>query len=286
MRHTASPFESKSELTGIPLIMPSGNTSARLILPIAGVLVAIAATTTMDATGLFMFSALPLFPLLLLFWYIQRFSRQSIGFVWGQWRHYGLAILYPVVVLGALGLISAIMKTVDISQTNWRKALLNFGLVSISTMLVGLVTEEGFFRGWLWASLKRAGEKQGAILICSSIAFALWHISSVTFDTGYKPSLMQVPVFIINAAVIGAIWGLLRWVSGSIVVTSVSHALWNGGAYVLFGFGTKTGALGVKNTAVYGPEIGVLGLVANVIFAIVLYGLVKRMCLTGTQKHA
>ena len=266
--------------------MTDGNTSARLIVPIAGVLAAIAVTTTMDATGLFMLSALPLCPLLLLFWYVQRISRQSIGFVWGSWRHYSLAILYPVVVLGALGLISAIMKTVDVSRTNWRKALLNFALVSISTMLVGLLTEEGFFRGWLWASLKRAGEKQGPILIWSSIAFALWHLSSVTFDTGYKPPLMQVPVFIINAAVIGAIWGLLRWVSGSIVVTSVSHGLWNGGTYVLFGFGTRIGALGVKNTAIYGPEIGFFGLVANIIFAIALYGLVKRMCLTGTQKHA
>jgi len=266
--------------------MTDGNTSARLIVPIAGVLAAIAVTTTMDATGLFMFSALPLCPLLLLFWYVQRISRQSIGFVSGQCRHYSLAILYPVVVLGALGLISAIMKTVDVSRTNWSKALLNFALVSISTMLVGLLTEEGFFRGWLWASLRRASEKQGPILIWSSIAFALWHLSSVTFDTGYKPPLMQVPVFIMNAAVIGAIWGVLRWVSGSIVVTSVSHGLWNGGAYVLFGFGTKTGALGVTNTALYGPEIGVLGLVANVIFAIAIYGVVKRMCLTGAQKHA
>ena len=39
--------------------MKAGNTSARLIVPIAGVLAAIAVTTTMDATGLFMFSALP-----------------------------------------------------------------------------------------------------------------------------------------------------------------------------------------------------------------------------------
>ena len=57
---------------------------------------------------------------------------------------------------------------------------------------------------------------------------------------------------------------------------------WRGN--VLFGFGTKIGALGVKNTAIYGPEIGVLGLVANIIFAIILYGLVRRMRLTSYRK--
>jgi len=266
--------------------MPKGKRSAALIVPVAGVLAAIAVTTTMDATGLFVFSALPLCPLMFLFWYFQRLSRQSIGFVWGRWHHYGLAVLYPVVVLGALILISAVTKTVDVSRTNWEKALLNFALISISTMLVGLFTEEGFFRGWLWASLKRAGEKQGRMLIWSSIAFALWHLSSVTFDTGYKPQLIQVPLFILNAAVIGAIWGLLRWISGSVIVTSVSHGLWNGWAYAFFGFGTKTGALGIKNSALYGPEIGLLGLIANIVFAIFLYALVKRACLTGTQRLA
>ena len=57
--------------------------------PTLGVLAAIAITTTMDATGLSTFSALPLFPLLGLFWYLQRLSRAEMGFAWGQWRHYG-----------------------------------------------------------------------------------------------------------------------------------------------------------------------------------------------------
>jgi hypothetical protein len=39
-------------------------------LPILGIMVAIAITSTMDAIGLTEFSALPLFPLMLLFWRI------------------------------------------------------------------------------------------------------------------------------------------------------------------------------------------------------------------------
>ena len=80
------------------------------------------------------------------------------------------------------------------------------------------------------------------------------------------------------------IWGLLRWISGSVVVTSVSHGLWNGGAYVLFGFGSNTGALGVKNTAIFGPEVGVLGLVLNLVFAVGLWFVVRGLAISRKEK--
>jgi hypothetical protein len=65
-------------------------------------MVAIAITSTMDAIGLTEFSALPLFPLMLLFWRIQRLSGWSLGFTWGRWRDHGLALLYPVLVIGSV----------------------------------------------------------------------------------------------------------------------------------------------------------------------------------------
>jgi len=39
----------------------------------------------------------------------------------------------------------------------------------------------------------------------------------------------------------------------------------------LFGFGTHVGALGVKNTGIFGPEVGILGLAVNLIFALALW---------------
>jgi uncharacterized protein len=238
--------------------------------PILGVLAAIGITSTMDATGLSTFSALPLFPLLGLFWYLQRLSRAELGFKWGQWRHYGWAALYPVSVVVAITIVASAAGVVDISHTNWKKAALNFTLVVSSTALVVVITEEGFFRGWLWASLERAGLRQVSILIWSSIAFSLWHWSAVMLKTGFDPQREQVPIFMVNAIVMGAVWGLLRWISGSVIVSSVSHGLWNGMAYVFFGFGTKVGALGIKNTGLFGPEVGVMGLALNFIFAVAL----------------
>src|ERR1700733_8500260 len=103
--------------------------------PIIGVVAAIAITSTMDASKLFLYSSLPLFPLMGLFWYIQRFSRQRIGFVWGKGMHYALAVLYPVCVIGCVTLISAIAGVIDISHTTWWKAWANLAITIVSTIL-------------------------------------------------------------------------------------------------------------------------------------------------------
>ena len=254
-----------------PVPLREAPSRAALRFPLLGVLAAIAVTTAMDASGLSAFSALPLCPLMLLFWYLERLSRQSMGLVWGRGSYYGLAVLYPVLVLGLLTIISAIAGAADFSQTDWKKASLNCALMAVSTVLVTILTEEGFFRGWLWASLERVGESPARILLWSSLAFSLWHLSAVTLETGFNPPLAQVPVFMVNAALLGAAWGLMRSLSGSVIVASVSHGVWNGIAYAFFGFGERAGALGIKETAIYGPEVGVLGLVLNAVFVAVLW---------------
>jgi len=131
---------------------------------ILGVLAAIAITTAMDASGLSAFSALPLAPLMGLFWILERLPRRSIVVMaWGRWRDYGLAVLYPVAVIGAVAIVSTAAGAVDVSRTDWRKALINLALMSITTFLVAIVTEEGFFRGWLWALWNgRAGARPGS----------------------------------------------------------------------------------------------------------------------------
>jgi membrane protease YdiL (CAAX protease family) len=250
--------------------------SRSLVAPLLGLLAAIAITTTLDATGYTAVSALALFPLLLFFWFIERMSRSEIGLTWGRARDYCIALSQPVLVIGLIGAAACIAGCVDTRKTSWSKTGTNFALVAINTILIAIITEEGFFRGWLWASLKRAGMDNAMTLAWTSIGFALWHISAVVLPTGFNPRPGQVPVFLINAALLGAAWGMLRLLSGSVVVSSVAHGVWNGAAYVLFGFGTHAGALGVENTAFYGPEVGVLGLVLNALFAIALWRYCQR----------
>lgn len=243
----------------------------QLTWPLFGVLVAIAITSTMDATGLTVFSALPLFPLAALFWYLQRLPRTAMGLVWGRWGDYSLAAGFPLIVLSAAAGIAFLAGHTHTGGTDWGKAGLNFAINAAGTIVVAILTEEGFFRGWLWASLDRAGVNSLKIVIWSSVAFALWHVSEVTLAKGFTLPLAQVPIFICTAALLGAIWGLLRLISGSVIVASVSHGLWNGGAYTLFGVGARVGSLGITDKATYGVEVGIVGLLLNLAFAIGLW---------------
>lgn len=238
---------------------------------IVGTSVAIVITTAMDANGLAVFSALPLLPLTALFWYLQKFSRADMGLRLGTATGYGLAVAYPVVVLGLATLVAFAAGATDLSETDWHKTLLNMGLMSSVGIVMGLITEEGFFRGWLWAALQRAGQSDVQVLAWTSIAFTAWHVSAIALDTGFDVPAAEIPVYLVNATLLGLIWGMLRAITGSIVVSSVSHALWNGLDYPLFGFGEKVGALGIRDTHLYGPEVGLLGIVLNVLFAMLLY---------------
>ena len=238
---------------------------------VLGVLVAITITTAMDATGFSMFSALPLFPLAALFWYLQKFSRQEMGLVWGNLQSYGLALAYPVVVLGLIAVIALMSGAIDTNNADWNKAFLNMALMSSTGIIMAVITEEGFFRGWLWAALKRAGQTDKQVLIWTSLAFTLWHISAISLDTGFDIPWPEIPVYLINATLIGAVFGMLRMASGSVIVPGVCHAVWNGIDYPLYGFGEKVGALGIEQTHIYGPEVGMLGVGLNLIFAAALW---------------
>ena len=123
----------------------------------------------------------------------------------------------------------------------------------------------------MFAALERSEVSARATVLLSAIAFATWHISVVAFKTGFELPAPQIPIFLANALVLGIAWGTMRAMSGSIVVTSVSHGIWNGLAYVLFGEGTKSGALGIHDTATFGPEVGIIGLAVNAALAGLLW---------------
>ncbi len=247
-----------------------------LLPAIIGTAVAIGVTTTMDATGLTTFSALPLFVLAGVFWAVQRFTRAEVGLQWGRAGFYGIALLHPFVILGTVTLIALVAGATDLGNAEWGTAGLNIAVGATVGILMVLITEEGFFRGWLWASLERAGVGRGGVLLWSSVAFSLWHVSVVTLDTGFDLPAAQIPVYLINVVVIGAIWGLMRQASGSVIVPAVSHAVWNALDYPLFRFGTDVGELGITQTNIYGPEVGFLGLALNAVFALVLWRWIRR----------
>ena len=209
--------------------------------------------------------------LLLLFWIIQRFSKTEMGLLFGPLKYYGLALLYPAVVLGLTGLIVFICGDYAIEAPDWGKILLNTAVGCTIGVIALMLTEEGFFRGLIWASFIQSGLSNKHTLWLTSAFFTIWHISAVTSGSEYGLPIEQVPVYLINATLLGLIWGLLRMMSGSIIVASLSHTVWNTFAYELFGFGEKVGSLGVENTKWFGPEVGYLGILLNGLFFIWLW---------------
>ena len=242
-----------------------------LLLAAAGVAAAIAITSTMDATGYAMFSALPLAPLAGIFWVLQKFSREQIGLIWGDLRSYAMALAYPLSVLGTITAIAYLSGAIDTSAANWKHVLLNVAAGSSIGVFMVMITEEGFFRGWLWAALKRAGQSDVQVLVWTSVAFVIWHLSAISLDTGFDIPAKEIPIFLVNATLLSIVFGFLRSISGSVLVASVCHAIWNAIDYPLFGFGEKVGALGIENTHIFGPAVGVLGIVINSIGALALW---------------
>ena len=102
-------------------------------------------------------------------------------------RSHGWAIAYPllVLVLGFAAAIASLLGAIDTNSTDWEKTFTNIGLMSSTGVIMVMITEEGFFRRWLWASLKRAGQSDKAILLWTPFAFMLWHVSATSHDTGF-----------------------------------------------------------------------------------------------------
>ncbi len=216
-------------------------------------------------------SVLPLAIILAVCWGITRYSRREVGFCWGTKRGVLLAVGFPLLVLGVLtGLALLVGERQDSGQTG-AAIVVNLAVIFLLTFVLGLITEEGFFRGWLWESLKRVGASDAAVIVLTSVAFSLWHAPEVLFSSEFSLPPLQIAVLLSNAVVIGCIWGLIRATSGSLVLTSLSHGLWNAGTYVLFGDGASPGALGLTDTRWFGPEHGVLGLLLNAVVLLLLW---------------
>jgi len=231
---------------------------------------AIATTYTMDATGYTMFSALPLLGFVLLFWALTRHSWADWGLKLGKPSDYGLAVLYPVFVMGIIAVV-LVLAGASFGEVDWAKALKNIAMVSGATFLGAFLTEEGFFRGSLFAGFKGAGFSAKKTVIVTSVIFAAWHITWATITTEGKLPLAELPVYLINAGLLGIAWGLMRQLSGSVLVSSLSHGVWNGMAYTLFGLGTTSGFLALSEPSLYGPERGLLGIGLNAVFVFWLW---------------
>jgi membrane protease YdiL (CAAX protease family) len=242
-----------------------------LAWPVAASLAAVILTPILEVTIHEAMGLLLILVMIVVLWALTRLTRREMGLAWGRPSHYALAILHPIVAMGVLVVAAWAMKHVDVSNASFGETARQWLIMTGSTLGGVLLTEEGFFRGWLWGSLERARQRPVRVLLWTTTVFTLWHIPAATLEPSFRLPAAIVPVYLCNVVCLGLIWGMMRLMSGSIVITSISHALWNGFAYVLFGYSHKTGDLGIDAYNVFGPERGFAGLLINAVTVVLLW---------------
>jgi membrane protease YdiL (CAAX protease family) len=205
----------------------------------------------------------------------QRLTKREIGIAVGDATSYIIALVYAVGIIGFVVLGAWAAQLIDLKDfsatTVFRRLSLNF----LVTFLLALITEEGFFRGALWASCARAGFTPAKTVLWTSLAFGLWHFAVPVIDPDFAQPLIKVPQYVVGSTAFGVAMGLLRLRSGSIIVPSLCHALWNASDYTFFGAGEKIGQLGISDPTIWDPERGYAGLVLAILGAVLLWRWVK-----------
>lgn len=242
------------------------NATQQKRLALAASLVAIATTAAMDFNGLGALSALTLIFVSLGFYFTNKPTKLELGLTWGKGSDYLTALAYPAIITVLTILISIGLLGETIQWLEEKAVYINLAAGLIIGPLMVLITEEGFFRGWLWATLKRAGLSDQRVLTVTTLVFTVWHITAVTTGGSYGLPMHQVPIYLINAVLMSQVWGHLRAATGSILVPTLCHAVWNAIIYGCFGFGENVGALGFEQTELLGPEVGYLGILLNGLF--------------------
>jgi membrane protease YdiL (CAAX protease family) len=208
-------------------------------------------------------------------WAVQRLTKREIGMAIGDRHSYFVALAYAVAIIGCVALGAWAAQLIDLNNYAAATVFRRLSLNLLVTFALALVTEEGFFRGALWASCERAGFSPAKTLVWTSLAFGLWHFAVPIIDPDFAQPLGKVPQYVIGSTVFGIAMGLLRLRSGSIIVTSLCHALWNASVYTFFGAGEKIGQLGIADPSIWDPERGYAGLVLAVLAAVLLWWWIK-----------
>jgi membrane protease YdiL (CAAX protease family) len=245
----------------------------RLLLPILGSIAVLAVSPVIVLlTGKINLYALILLPLTLLLWALTKLSPKKMGISLGRPRIYIISLLYPALVMGLSGLTAWLAGGIQVKEISAIPVINRVLILFLLYFIGSLLTEEGFFRGWLWGVLERGGFMLRVKLLWTAGLFSLWHYVVTTgISSESRLPMTIVPIYLGNIFLIGLILGLLRQTSGSILVPSVAHGLWNALLYPLFGVGEITGMFTITSPQLFDPERGFLGLGLNLIVFVLLW---------------
>jgi hypothetical protein len=246
--------------------------------PFPVMLVAIGSTLTvcvmspllMKLTGDDTWYALPLLTALIAVWWRGKLTGAQVGLRGGR-GFYGHATLLSLAVVGSVVWLATLAGTTRVAETPLRLLTIQVSSMAVLTAIGTMVTEDGFFRGALWGVLDRAGRSPDEVIIWTSTASVIWYVPILWLTPSPVLGAEAFLVHIINLWLLALCWGVLRLVSGSVLVAAWAHGLWNGLAYTLFGFGAARGAMGVVDPLRFDPERGWAGIAANATALLIMW---------------
>jgi len=243
-----------------------------LILVATGgtLIVCVMSPLLMKLTGEATWYALPLLTALIAVAWRGRLTREELGLRGGR-GFYPHATLLPLAAVGSVVWLATLVGVARVGETPIRMLGLQVSTMAVLTAFGALLTEDGFFRGALWGALHRAGRSSDEILIWTSTAYVVWYVPILWLTPAPVLGAEAFLVHVVNIWLLSLSWGVLRLVSGSVLVSAWSHGLWNGLAYTLFGFGAARGAMGVVDPLRFDPERGWAGIAVNATAVVVLW---------------
>lgn len=160
----------------------------------------------------------------------------------GRWGAIGLAI-----GLGGVGLAAGYAALAGALHAAPAALAPGVLLLGVATVLVQVLAEEAFFRGWLQPVLARAWGTAAAVAV-AALAFASLHVLGGA----------RAPLTLLNLALGGLVFGLLAALGRGIAGPLMMHCGWNGAEQLLFGLDPNPGIGGFG--AVWDLEIAGAGL--------------------------
>ena len=222
-------------------------------------------------TGSQLWYALVLFPLSLLLAVLYRVNPRQLGLRIGAASAHFISLLFPVAVMLLSGVVMAIFMQIRPSEMGGAELARRMARSFVYILPILLVTEELFFRGFLWGLLEQKGYGVKARLMMTSGAFGLWHVWVAATFPDFILSSVGLPIYFGNILLLGACFGMLKEISGSLLVPTLSHCIWNTLLYELYGSGTVPGYFIGFRPELFDPERGLLGLVLNLTMFLLLW---------------
>jgi uncharacterized protein len=147
-------------------------------------------------------------------------ARAYLGLVWPRWHHIIISVALFVAFRVSLEALSSSPSRGRASAESidaYRAIMGNpvaLAFYWITVVIKAPVTEEIIVRGFLQRGWSESSIGTGSAIFLSTLVFALAH-------TQYAPSSMAL-IFLI-----GLVLALIRWWTGSILLTILLHASWN-----------------------------------------------------------